>query len=302
MNRPGKQPFSGACLAAEQHGGVGLRGERDALVHRAQLVAPSDDAVEGTAQREPGARRLRGAKRGERERARDLRGQRDEVALVLFVERRDVRRRAFVARRSVRRGRHAVEHLHDAAHRSPALFADRHREDGLRRVAGRLVDRGIEARVRRGVSDANGLAGTRHPAGDASLEREAKRRQLRQHRDAAHQIAVLGVDQPDGRALGGERLGHALAGAGEQQIEIDLARQQRGEIDEQRQAIDHRGLGRRRRRPRLRDRRQERASLERSVRHRVLHAKLALPQAARRPWIGRPRSRTIPSRAATLDA
>ena len=295
MDRPGKEAFSRTGLAAEEHRRIGLRRERHALIDRAQLVAPSHDAIERPSQREPRARRLGGAQRRQGEGPRDLRGERDEIALVLLVERRvgqADRRRGRLSPLSRLRGLgrpDSIEHLHDTAHRAPPLLADRHREDRFRGVPGRLVHRGIEARVGRGVRDAHRLAGPRYPARDTALERQAKRGQLRQERHAAHEIAVLRIDEPDGGALGSQRLRHALARRREQRIEVDLAREQRREIDEQRKAIEHRGFGRgrwrvageRRRGSPVRDGRKERLSLEGSVRHDVLHAKEA-------PLVGMP--------------
>jgi hypothetical protein len=47
---------------------------------------------------------------------------------------------------------------------------------------------------------------------------------------------VLGVDEPDRGAVGAERAGEALAGRAEERVEIDLASEERGKIDDQRQA------------------------------------------------------------------
>src|SRR5690606_23819469 len=88
VDRPREEPLAGAGLAAEEHGRVRLRRERHALVHRAELGAATDDAIEWPAQREAWPRGARGAERRQRERAGDLRREGDEVPLLLVVERR----------------------------------------------------------------------------------------------------------------------------------------------------------------------------------------------------------------------
>ena len=137
VDRAREQALAGARLAAQEHRRVGLRGERDALVDRAELVAPPDDAVERTAQREARLGGVRRAQRRQRERARDLRRERDEVPLVLLVE--------AGARASPDGARFSTCTTPRTG--PPRLLADRHDEDRARRVAGRLVDRRIEARV-----------------------------------------------------------------------------------------------------------------------------------------------------------
>src|SRR5207248_3260832 len=127
----------------------------------------------------------------------------------------------------------------DASHRSPSLFSNGHGENRSRRVARLSIDRGIEAIVLRCICDSDGISGSSNPTRNASAEWKAKRGELWENGDARNQIALLGVDQPDRRALGRESFRDALARRCEKRIEIDLTIQQRRKIDEQREAIDH---------------------------------------------------------------
>lgn len=92
---------------------------------------------------------------------------------------------------------------------------------------------GIEALVTRGVLDPHHFAGARHVPGEAALQRLAQRGQLRQERDARHEITVLGIAEPDGRPVGAQRARQALACGAQELIEVDLACEEAGEIDEQ---------------------------------------------------------------------
>ncbi len=202
-----------------------------------------------------------GAQRREGERAGNLRSERLHVAFVFFVE---------VAALDL------VQHLQDAAY--GPFFADGHGKDRARRVPGRAIGRSIEPRVRSGVRHAHGLATLRDEPRDALTNRQSKRGELGKDRHARHEVSVLGVDEPDRRALRRERLRHARTRRLEQRIEVDFAREERGQIDEERKTIHH---------PR------KRGALHRSVARRRAQAATAFPAFV---------SMTSPSRAAIVFA
>src|SRR5262249_3170173 len=79
VNRAREESFARAGLSTEKHRRVGLRRERDALVHGAKLRGASDDPIERTTKREPRTALVRGPERGQRERSRDLPGERQQV-------------------------------------------------------------------------------------------------------------------------------------------------------------------------------------------------------------------------------
>ncbi len=102
------------------------------------------------------------------------------------------------------------------------------------------VDAGVEARVALGVVDAHQLAALGNAAGHAVTERDGEALgTLGQDRHARRELVRVRVDQPDGGALGHQRFGYLLADGAQERVEIDLPREKRGKLDEQRQAGRH---------------------------------------------------------------
>ena len=118
---------------------------------------------------------------------RDLRRERAQARLVLRAE-----------------GASAlVEHLRDPD-RLAVLVHDRHAQDRAREEARLAVEGRVEAQVRVGVRDVDGLAGGEDGAGDAEVVREADLRGLDALTDLGPELLRLLVVQEQGRALGVE--------------------------------------------------------------------------------------------------
>ena len=149
------------------------------------------------------------------QRARDLRRERSQPALVLRGERAAT----------------LVQGLRDTD-RPAFLVEDRHAEETAREVAALLVERGIEAQVGVGVRDTDRLSGSERRSGDPEMIRKADLRQLQLVHDVADQLAGLLVVQEQRRPIAVQHAGGLRHDAGKQRRELQLRRQIGDQIQE----------------------------------------------------------------------
>ncbi len=227
VNRPRKQALSDARLAAEEHRRVDRRRARHLLVHPPHRRARAHDVVEHAAHRHAArgalARAQRGAVEGQRDLAREGLQERPR-------------------RRARTRPRVLVEHLEHAARRTPAV-AYGHREERAGDEARLAVDAAEVARVLRRVGEVRGRARLGHPARDPLPRRQSDLVRLGQVGHAGAEASARGVDEPHRGALGPHGARDARADGAEERVEVDLLREQRAEVEQQRELVfplDHR--------------------------------------------------------------
>ncbi len=209
MHRAREELLAGARLAAQQHGGVGLRRLLDGLVdglHRRRLA---DHLVEEVAHRLLGAilrAEQLGVERGGLQRLAGLRGDALELLLVVGVELPAAQ---------------PVEHLQHAEHR--ALRVDhRHREQRGGAVPGHLVDVGVEALLVSRRGDVHHAAVLRDVAGDALADLQADLFELGEVRGAAEDLLPREIDEVQRAAIGLHAVRDAIDELVEELVEVDL--------------------------------------------------------------------------------
>ena len=115
-----------------------------------------------------------------------------------------------------------VQHLQHA-HEDVVVAKQRNRQDVFRRVAGGLVDRGVEARIGVGVRHVDDLAGPDALAGQPDVGGNAKLGGARRH--PRGQDVRRGVVEKDGPTVSLENVDRGLDDLCEQRREIERPRQ-----------------------------------------------------------------------------